>query len=46
MTVDSSAICPECSAGKHGNCDGTALDIETDEIVDCDCKHVDHQATT
>jgi hypothetical protein len=31
------AICPECRVGKHGNCDGRALDETTDEIVDCDC---------
>ena len=30
-------ICPECRVGKHGNCDGRALDETTDEIVDCDC---------
>lgn len=30
------AVCPECEQGKHGNCDGTALD-EHDEIVGCQC---------
>ena len=33
-------ICPECAAGKCGNCDGTALDPVDDMIVECDC-HVD-----
>jgi hypothetical protein len=30
-------ICPECRAGKHRNCDGTAYDPRTDEIVICEC---------
>jgi hypothetical protein len=30
-------ICPECRVGKHGNCDGRALDETSDEIVDCGC---------
>ena len=30
-------ICPECVAGKHGNCHGDAWDNDTDERVDCAC---------
>lgn len=33
----SKPICPECRDGKHQNCDGTALDLETDLIVPCGC---------
>lgn len=29
--------CPECVAGKHGNCDGTAWDAVTDEPIPCGC---------
>lgn len=32
------AICPECKAGKHDNCDGTAWDDEKDELTECFCK--------
>lgn len=31
------AMCPECRADKHRNCDGRALDNGTDEIVACEC---------
>lgn len=34
------AICPECKAGKHDNCDGTAWDEEKDELTECFCKAV------
>lgn len=30
-------ICPECAAGKHDNCDGTAWDTHQDEPTDCSC---------
>lgn len=30
--------CPECIAGKHTNCDGSAWDPEKDEIVLCECE--------
>lgn len=36
------AICPECTAGKCGNCDGTALNPTTDLIVDCECASSAH----
>jgi len=32
------AVCPECVQGKHGNCDGTALDRATDEVGACECE--------
>lgn len=31
-------ICPECAQGKHKNCDGTAYDMESDEVVICQCE--------
>lgn len=31
------AVCPECAAGKHGNCDGSAWDFLTDEPTSCPC---------
>lgn len=34
--------CPECLAGKHGNCDGTTLDPATDDITTCPCGANDH----
>ncbi len=33
------AVCPECAAGKHGNCDGTAWDLVADELTTCSCTH-------
>jgi hypothetical protein len=35
------SVCPECTQGKHGNCDGTAWDNETDAPTHCAC--ADHQ---
>jgi hypothetical protein len=35
------AVCPECVAGKHENCDGTALS-EDDEVVGCRCERNGH----
>lgn len=32
-------ICPECFAGKHQNCDGTAWDTEKDAPTRCLCSH-------
>lgn len=29
--------CPECAAGKHDNCDGTAWDAARDERATCPC---------
>lgn len=36
--------CPECKAGKHQNCDGTAWDTEKDAAVPCPC--VVHEQNT
>lgn len=33
------AVCPECTAGKHGNCDGTAWDLIADELTTGSCHH-------
>lgn len=34
--------CPECTAGKHGNCSGDAWDDEEDRPTICDCYEADH----
>ncbi len=31
--------CPECRAGKHGNCDGVTWDDVTDSPAKCPCTH-------
>lgn len=36
-TITRAPVCPECRSGKHGNCDGTALDEAADDIVECTC---------
>lgn len=38
--------CPECVAGKHQNCDGTAWDDERDDITECGCNLDWHPTTT
>lgn len=40
---DDEATCPECAAGKHGNCDGTALDSLTDRLTECRCQARGHE---
>jgi hypothetical protein len=35
------AICPECVAGKHINCDGIAWDLDTDGPTICSCPATD-----
>ena len=35
-------ICPECAAGKHPNCDGTAWDHDTDRAALCCCDNAAH----
>lgn len=35
-------ICPECQAGKCGNCLGDALDEVNDQIVRCQCPTLWH----
>lgn len=39
MTTTPTWICPECKAGKHGNCDGTAWDDDKDDFTTCGCDH-------
>lgn len=34
--------CPECAAGKHGNCDGTSWDASTDTPTTCTCHEMGH----
>lgn len=34
--------CPECAQGKHGNCDGTAWDDESDGEAVCPCQEAGH----
>jgi hypothetical protein len=36
------ATCPECAAGKHGNCDGTAWDDAADRVTSCACEFASH----
>lgn len=35
--------CPECRAGKHGNCDGTAWDNAADAPASCGCAEAGHR---
>lgn len=37
LRATSVPICPECAAGKHGNCADQALDPITDDFVPCGC---------
>lgn len=30
-------VCPDCGAGKHPNCDGTAWDADADDVTFCAC---------
>lgn len=34
--------CPECVAGKHGNCDGNAWDPAADDVAPCPCGEAGH----
>lgn len=36
-------VCPECLAGKHGNCHGRGGFDENDEAVPCSCWTGNHQ---
>ena len=38
--------CPECVAGKHGNCDGTTWDDVADAPADCPCAAEGHRRIT
>lgn len=42
--VTQRALCPECVAGKCGNCPGQALDTISDDLVDCQCTAAEHAA--
>jgi hypothetical protein len=35
--------CPECKAGKHGNCDGISWDLEQDVQAICTCSARKHE---
>ena len=37
MSTSDGWICPECEAGKHGNCNGDTWDFDADEKVPCQC---------
>jgi hypothetical protein len=37
--------CPECRAGKHGNCVGWAIDSRDQEVA-CPCADANHGAAT
>ncbi len=39
---ESAPICPECTAGKHQNCEGQAWDNAADEPTDCACAVAGH----
>lgn len=39
-------VCPDCTAGKHPNCDGTAWDHVTDAPTACTCTDGDHPRRT
>jgi len=34
--------CPECAAGKHGNCDGSTWNNATDDFDVCPCWAAGH----
>lgn len=34
--------CPECAAGKCGNCDGRTWDRDADDYTDCPCAGAGH----
>ena len=36
-------VCPECAAGKHGNCDGGAWCLVDDGPTPCSCAGAGHQ---
>ena len=38
--------CPECGAGKCGNCDGTSWDNSRDQAIDCPCLLAGHPRRT
>lgn len=38
-------LCPECEAGKHGNCIDQAYDATCDVVVPCRCFNAEHDVT-
>lgn len=38
--------CPECQAGKCGNCDGTMWNNKIDALDDCPCSSTGHPRRT
>jgi hypothetical protein len=45
MTPDerqNAPICPECNAGKHQNCDGSAWNDAADDVDVCACERAGH----
>jgi len=45
ITIAPTHVCPECATGKHGNCDGTAWDNNTDDYTRCACANNGHTPT-
>lgn len=44
--LEQTTACPECQAGKCGNCDGTSWDARADEPTTCPCSLLDHPRRT
>ena len=42
LSNEGSNMCPECSDGKHKNCDGTTWSNDLDRLVPCDCTPTDN----
>jgi hypothetical protein len=40
--VPAPSPCPECAAGKHGNCDGRTWDNLADDYAVCPCSDAGH----
>lgn len=38
LTHPDRPVCPECKAGKHGNCEGITWDFDTDTLTTCGCR--------
>jgi hypothetical protein len=42
VPVGTAPPCPECAAGKHGNCDGNTWDNAKDDLAPCPCAKLGH----
>lgn len=42
MTEQHPGDCPECRQGKHRNCTGQVLDLDTDQWHECTCAEGGH----